>query len=618
MHIGAWVSVALLLAAGATQQALAIDFVDSVASFEWIATPDDVSSVSYRSTGMVASDDGSFVIVLGTADGRDKSRAMGTQEPDDQIASPNRNTRDDIVIIKRSLSKNSPDWVRRTGSYLDDTAHAAVIAEGFLWIVGGVGSVAGQTAGGNHDAFLMKYTLDGERVGTWLWGGTGDDEAYDVSYGAGRLYIVGSAKSALTDQSMGSLQDAFVICFDIAQGQATKIEQSATSFDDRAMRVQFKDNFVWVGVEWNRAVEDLTSGSVSKVQLAQWSLKKYSPLALEELSVYRPSTGSTQDYLTGLALDDNGGAFLCGFTIIKSAYTREDFMVRHFNGNDGISPEWKVVVDSKVNSQELYGGRDKIAACMVNSAGNLVTLGESTGNINGQPGAEYDYSHVVMVLDPNGETLFTKQSLPSTSSGANPAGDSAPSAFALVGNRMVFVGSERNAYNRMSITIGGLQLPQVAMTPVAITSPAPEAPPEAAPTAAPPQASQTETPSQSAPTEAPVGAPTESPQTGNDQSTGETTEGQSGNDGLTQGESTTGDTAPEGSGGGGVSIALIGAAVGGVAALIVAVAVIVVVVRRRRAAVDDSMPADGLVRRRTTGKMDAIDLERGRNSAMPM
>jgi len=579
----------------------AVEFADSVASFEWIDTPDEVSTVSYKATGMTVSPDGDYVIVLGTADGRDKTRAMGVQEPDDQIANPNRNTRDDIVIIKRSLTSNTPEWVRRTGSYLDDTAHAAIIAEGFLWVVGGVGAVAGQSVGGNHDAFLMKYSLDGARLGTWLWGGSGDDEAFDISYGSGRLYIVGSAKSALTAQPMGGLQDSFVICFDISSSSATNIVQSATSFDDRAVSVQFKDGFVWVGVEWNRAMEDLTSGSVSQVQIAQWSLKKYSPLQLEELSVYRPTSGSSQDYLSGLALDggDGTGAFLCGFTIIKSAYTKEDFMVRHFQGADGISPDWSTIIDSKVNSEDLYGGRDKVAGCMVNSAGNLVLLGESTGNINGQPGTEYDYSHVVMVFDPNGEKIFTKQTLPLTSSGSEPAGDSDPAAFGLIGDRMVFVGAVRNEYNRFSITIGGMQLPQAAMTAVAVQQPA-----------------TSEAPASSS-------EPVVEGENTEGEGTGETTEGQggteTGDDELIQGESTdaTTESTPEG-GGGGVPVAMIGAAAGGAVALIAAVAVIVVVVRRRRSKMDDSMPADGLVRRRTTGKMEAIDLERGRNSAMPM
>ncbi|KAA8497232.1 hypothetical protein FVE85_0961 [Porphyridium purpureum] len=595
---------------GAAVLVQSLDFPTTALSFEWEDDIEPVVNVNYAATALELSPDETYAIIVGTVTGRAKD---GIKEPllqDDQIASQiDRNTRDDIVVHKRMLDGTATEWSFRTGSVIDDVANAVLFVNNKIYIAGGMGSAGGKTSAGNKDAFLMRVSLDGEREEMWYWGGRGDDAVVDMVADGGFIYMVGYSRAGLTanDPVFGG-SDGFVIKFNVATG-SSQFVQSGFEPSDEFKSVAFKDGKLYIGAEYDKPLSDLTSGTAQIIEIGQIGVAVYNAdtLALESSKL---EDGYSQEFLVGLGVDPSGrnGVYTCGTTIIKAVYTKEDFSVRRYADSTLAETMERKIIDSRVDSGTLNGGRDVVTHCMMTSSGNLVVLGVSDGVlVDGVPGQRYaDGSVVVMVFNPSGEQVFVSQTLVDTSAGEQPDIDSAPTMAKLTRNgNLVIAGSTKNNLRRSTMVLGGLQLSQAALA----QYPAPVGP---EPIVSPPV--ETEAPAQS---QAPAPAPVPSDQvidgaSGQDETT---VDGQSGAD-SPSGSSPDQAAAPSG---GTSMVLIIAAAVGGLVALVGVIAVFIVVRRRAAAAhVDPTMPSDGLVRRRTTGKMETIDLERGRNSAMPM
>jgi len=120
------------------------------------------------------------------------------------------------------LTKYSPDgvkvWTRLFGSNGTDYGEAVTVGkDGSIYLAGFTDSTSidGQANNGSYDTFLTKYAPDGTKTWTRLLGSNGLDQGYELATGAdGSIYLAGTTNSTSFDgqNSSGSL-DVFLTKF---------------------------------------------------------------------------------------------------------------------------------------------------------------------------------------------------------------------------------------------------------------------------------------------------------------------------------------------------------------------------------------------------------------------
>ena len=120
------------------------------------------------------------------------------------------------AYVTKFNSNGTKVWTSLFGSSTTDYANGiATGKDGSLYISGSTyGSIDGQTKPGGHDALLTKYTPDGVKVWSKLFGSSNEDAANALAVGAdGAIYVVGSSSGTLDGQTNAGQQDAFVTKF---------------------------------------------------------------------------------------------------------------------------------------------------------------------------------------------------------------------------------------------------------------------------------------------------------------------------------------------------------------------------------------------------------------------
>ena len=105
-------------------------------------------------------------------------------------------------------------WSREFGTVDEDFAtNVAVDQAGDIYVVGRTdGAFAGQVNFGGNDAFVRKYSNDGEELWTYQFGSRSGDNIKDIILDdAGSLYAVGRTNGVLAGQESKGLADAFLI-----------------------------------------------------------------------------------------------------------------------------------------------------------------------------------------------------------------------------------------------------------------------------------------------------------------------------------------------------------------------------------------------------------------------
>lgn len=105
------------------------------------------------------------------------------------------------------------EWSRIWGSPGQDVAHdLAAAADGGVYVVGRTeGSFHGQSNPGNHCAFLTRYSFDGTHQWTRLFGPSTYSEATAVAVNStGAVFVAGSTAAAFDEQQSIGDQDLFL------------------------------------------------------------------------------------------------------------------------------------------------------------------------------------------------------------------------------------------------------------------------------------------------------------------------------------------------------------------------------------------------------------------------
>ncbi len=142
-------------------------------------------------------------------------------------------------------SNGKERWIRQFSSKPDTYAKAiAADAQGIY--IGGytTGAFAGQSNAGLIDAFVARLDLQGNIVWVRQFGGVGDDYAYAISINTGGIYVAGVTYDSLPGQPLIGGSDAF-ICKYSFDGDNLWIRQLGSKENDYCYGVYADDSGVY-------------------------------------------------------------------------------------------------------------------------------------------------------------------------------------------------------------------------------------------------------------------------------------------------------------------------------------------------------------------------------------
>ena len=119
------------------------------------------------------------------------------------------------VFTIKSVSAQTDLWARQFAtSFVEDAIGVTVDDAGSVYVLGKTGGVLpGQTrGGGSSDAYVIKYSSDGDELWVRQFGGNGADSAQAGAVdSSGNLYVVGqSAGESQSNLNVGGVSGAFV------------------------------------------------------------------------------------------------------------------------------------------------------------------------------------------------------------------------------------------------------------------------------------------------------------------------------------------------------------------------------------------------------------------------
>ena len=138
-------------------------------------------------------------------------------------------------------------WTSQFGTDSVDAATGITAANGDVYVSGSTeGALAGQTSGGDNDAFLRRIDSDnGSEMWTRQFGTRGADAAHGVDSGPTGIYVAGLVAGALTDETSAGGQDAFVRKYDYT-GTLIWTSQFGTEAPDSAAAVSVGQSGLFV------------------------------------------------------------------------------------------------------------------------------------------------------------------------------------------------------------------------------------------------------------------------------------------------------------------------------------------------------------------------------------
>ncbi|MCA1842494.1 MAG: SBBP repeat-containing protein [Actinobacteria bacterium] len=142
-------------------------------------------------------------------------------------------------FLRKYTRAGAEMWTRQFGSSERDLPKGLTLDDaGNVYVVGQTfGTLPGQTSAGGWDAFIKKYTPDGDEVWTRQFGGGGAESAASIRVDhAGNAYVVGGTRAALPGQTNIGDYDGFIAKFDNG-GNQLWARQFGTKVEDYVLSV---------------------------------------------------------------------------------------------------------------------------------------------------------------------------------------------------------------------------------------------------------------------------------------------------------------------------------------------------------------------------------------------
>jgi hypothetical protein len=160
------------------------------------------------------------------------------------------------AFIGRFSPDGEPRWIRQFGSSATDDARALAVESGTAYVVGTTdGVLHGKTSLGGFDAFVTSYDVDGRRLWGRQFGTTGTDEAMSIVALPNRSYVAGVTDGALKNQSALGGADAFLTRFS-PSGESVWTRQTGTPAADDAIAVAATAKAVYLAGSTTGALPD--------------------------------------------------------------------------------------------------------------------------------------------------------------------------------------------------------------------------------------------------------------------------------------------------------------------------------------------------------------------------
>ena len=298
----------------------------------------------------------------------------------------------DAFVVKYNAA-GAKQWTRELGTTDRDQAFgAATDTDGNVYVTGQTwGNLDGNAfAGGDGDAFLTKYDSTGLKLWTKTIATTGEDTATSVAVDiSGNIYAAGATGTALgSNVFAGGTGDVFVAKYD-STGTQLWLQQFGAGGTDVA-------NGVAVDTAGNVFVAGWTSGALHGVAYIggmydAFLVKLDSAGVWLWTNVFGATDGvlgvSSTDLVSGVAVDVNGNVYVGGLTtgIMDGDLTG----VNHGLGSMGDA--FVAYFDTSGVKQWIrqFGTEftDSVNAVAADSAGNVYATGPTAGGLGGNSSA---------------------------------------------------------------------------------------------------------------------------------------------------------------------------------------------------------------------------------------
>jgi hypothetical protein len=141
------------------------------------------------------------------------------------------------VFVRRYDGAGNLIWTRQFGTFAADRATGISVDGSSVYVAGQTnGTLPGEVASGDADAFVRRYDADGSVVWTRQLGTAASDQALGISVDSTGVYVVGSTAGSLPGEFNQGVIDAFVRRYS-SDGTELWTRQFGTSGSDLALGV---------------------------------------------------------------------------------------------------------------------------------------------------------------------------------------------------------------------------------------------------------------------------------------------------------------------------------------------------------------------------------------------
>jgi hypothetical protein len=295
----------------------------------------------------------------------------------------------DAFVRKYSLDGSTIEWTDQFGTSSSDGAFGVAVDSSGVYVVGHTeGNLEGTNAGFD-DAFVRKYSLDGNTI-EWTdqFGTSSSDAANSVAVDSSGVYVAGHTEGDLDGTNQGD-SDAFVRKYSLDGSTVEWTHQFGTSSSDGAFGIAVDPSGVYVVGHTEGNLEGTNAGFDDAF------VRKYS---LDGSTVEWTDQFGASSSDAAFAVDlDSSGAYVVGYTETNVAGTFAEAFVRKYS-LDGNTIEWTDQFGTPSNDLAL--------GIAVDSSGAYV-VGRTGGDLEGTSAGDLDA--FVRKYDSAGNVQWTDQ-----------------------------------------------------------------------------------------------------------------------------------------------------------------------------------------------------------------
>jgi hypothetical protein len=170
---------------------------------------------------------------------------------------PNQNNTGGVDVFVRKYDINGNEvWTRQFGSSGSDICEGISVDSSGIYVVGDTtsGTLPGQSSAGYGDAFIRKYTTDGNEVWTRQFGTSSFDGCSAISVISSGVYVAGWSGGTLPGQTSSGDVDGFIRKY-TTNGNEVWTSQFGTSESDTCYGISVDSSGVYVGGETSPLTE---------------------------------------------------------------------------------------------------------------------------------------------------------------------------------------------------------------------------------------------------------------------------------------------------------------------------------------------------------------------------